>query len=71
MPTQPSSLKAITDDHRVFEKDIGCRTGIYQIFDCNPNLTDQSYGSWCSGTHYGSSHLSQTDEIKTCLASEN
>lgn len=46
-----------TDDHRVFEKDIGCMTGIHQIFDCHPNLTDQSYGSWCSGTHNGSSYL--------------
>jgi hypothetical protein len=71
MPTQPSLLKAITDDHRVFEKDIGCMTGIHQIFDYHPNLTDQSYGSWCNGTHNGSSYLSQTDEIKTCLASEN
>lgn len=56
MPTtSPASFMDVLseDPQRVFHKDMGCMTGILQIFDRHPALTAQRYSSRCNPNLHG------------------
>lgn len=73
MPTtSPASFMDVLseDPQRVFHKDMGCMTGILQIFDRHPALTAQRYSSRCNPNLHGLSpnFLCLSSRLSVCHA---